>query len=226
MLDHSIETQSRIKKKIFFSSSIRKSGKKINFTDKKNQKSDIYKNKNLFKIDEIDVDEKLVSKNEPYGTNQSIKYFIGYNIDDAITMLRIKLPQMVEQVKWFDSNKTKSLKVTDKKLLRSDAKIWGKDSNLMDLTFDSELVSGENDKYTKTKKRIYRDKVNTNLPKENSSYKCFSSIMLDFVIIANKKCYPETHFEECKYDPKKARTENLINNELELSSSDDECDNE
>ena len=62
MLDHSIETQSRIKKKYFFSSSIRKSGKKINFADKKNQKCDIYKNKNVFKIDEIDVDEKLVFK--------------------------------------------------------------------------------------------------------------------------------------------------------------------
>ena len=96
----------------------------------------------------------------------------------------------------------------------------------MDLIFDSDLVCGENDKYTKTKMKIYRDKVNTNLLKENSSYKCFSSIMLDSVIIANKRCYSETHFRECKYDPKKARTENLINNELELSSSDDECDNE
>ena len=33
----------------------------------------------LFKIDEIGVDKMLVSKKEPYGTNKSIKYFIGYN---------------------------------------------------------------------------------------------------------------------------------------------------
>ena len=60
----------------------------------------------------------------------------------------------------------------------------------MDVTFDSELVCGENDKYIKTKMKIYRDKVNTNLLKENSSYKCLSSIMLDSVVIDNKNCYP------------------------------------
>ena len=96
----------------------------------------------------------------------------------------------------------------------------------MDLAFDSELACGENDKYIKTKMKIYRDKVNTNLLKENSSYKCFSSIMLDSVIIANKNCFPETHFQECKYDPKKTKIENLINNELESSSSNNEYDNE
>ena len=63
---------------------------------KKSRKSDIYKNKKVFKIDEIDVDERLVSKKEAYSTNQSIKYFIGYNIDDVIRMLRIKLPQTIE----------------------------------------------------------------------------------------------------------------------------------
>ena len=33
----------------------------------------------VFKIDEIDVDKILVSKKESYGTNKSIRYFIGYN---------------------------------------------------------------------------------------------------------------------------------------------------
>ena len=31
-------------------------------------------------------------KKEPYGTNKSIKYFIGYNDDDVIRPLYIKLP--------------------------------------------------------------------------------------------------------------------------------------
>ena len=33
------------------------------------------------------------------------------------------------------------------------------------------------------------------LPKENTSYKCFSLIMLDSVIRVNKKYYPQTLLE-------------------------------
>ena len=44
------------------------STKNINFNDKKNQKSDFYKNKKIFHIDDVDVNKILVSKKEPYGT--------------------------------------------------------------------------------------------------------------------------------------------------------------
>ena len=43
------------------------------FDDKKINKSNFYKNKKLFKIDEINVNRKLVSKKEPYCTKESIK---------------------------------------------------------------------------------------------------------------------------------------------------------
>ena len=45
----------------------------------------------------------LVSKKEPYATNKSIKYFIGYNDNDVIRPLCIKLPHMIGYVKCFDS---------------------------------------------------------------------------------------------------------------------------
>ena len=45
------------------------SGKNINFEDKKIRKNNFYKNKKLFKIEDIDINNILVSKNEPYGTN-------------------------------------------------------------------------------------------------------------------------------------------------------------
>ena len=41
------------------------SGKNINFDDKKIKKSDFYKNKKVFQIDNIDVNNILVSKKEP-----------------------------------------------------------------------------------------------------------------------------------------------------------------
>ena len=78
--------------------------------------------------------------------------------------------------------------------------------------------------------KLYRNKINTNfqgkkIPKENTSYKRLSVIMLDFVIRANKKCYPQTLLEEYKYEIKKNIVENLINDDLDPSSS-DESDNE
>ena len=43
------------------------SGKSIIFNNKKIKKSKFYKNKKLFKIDDIDVNKISVSKKEPYG---------------------------------------------------------------------------------------------------------------------------------------------------------------
>ena len=50
-------------------------------------------------------------------------------------------------------------------------------------------------------------------------------IMLGSVIRANKKYYPQTLLEECKYEIKKNKMENLISDDLDPSSS-DESDNE
>ena len=70
---------------------------------------------------------------------------------------------------------------------------------------------------------MYEDRVNTNLqgkvPKENASYKCLS-LMLDSVVRVNKKYYPQTLLEVCKYAVRKTKMENLINDNLDLSSSD------
>ena len=71
-------------------------------------KSNFYKNRKLFKIDDIDVDKILLSKKRPYGTIKSIKYFNGYNNVDTIRPLCIKLPQMIGYVNHFDGNKRMS----------------------------------------------------------------------------------------------------------------------
>ena len=63
------------------------------------------------------------------------------------------------------------------------------------------------------------------MPKENASYKCSSLITLDTVIRVNKKYYPQRLLEECKYAIRKNKVDDLINDDLDLSSS-DESDNE
>ena len=66
----------------------------------------------------------------------------------------------------------------------------------MNVEFDRKPIYGDNDKYIKTKIKSHGDKVNTNfhgnvIPKENASYKCLSSIMIDALIRTNKRHYPK-----------------------------------
>ena len=108
---------------------------------------------------------------------------------------------MIGYLKHFDSNKTKSFKVSYNKLLKKYKKKWEKISNLMNIEFDIEPIYGDNYIYIKTKIKMYENRVNTNfqgkkVPKENASYKCLSLIMLDSVISVNKKYYPQTFLEK------------------------------
>ena len=50
-------------------------------------------------------------------------------------------------------------------------------------------------------------------------------ITLDSVVRVSKKYCPQTLLEECKYEIKKTKMENLINDNLDLNLSDDETDN-
>ena len=50
-------------------------------------------------------------------------------------------------------------------------------------------------------------------------------LILDSVIKAKKKYCPQTLLKECKYEQEKIKTENLIDDDLEKSSS-DESDND
>ena len=207
------------------------SGKNISFNDKKIRKSTFYKNKKINNIEDIDVNNILVSKKEPYGTKNSHKYFIGYNDNDNIRPLCIRLPQMTGYARKFNENATMSFIVKDKKLLKKYSKIWETIEVLMKITFESKPVYGEDVKYINTKIKIYAGSLITNfhnkkMPKEKAPCKCLSIIMIDSVIKANKKYYPQTLLEESKYIQEKTKTENYINEDLEKSESDNDTNNE
>ena len=91
--------------------------------------------------------------------------------------------------------------------------------SLLNIKFDSEPVYGDNDKYIKTKIGTYGRNTITNfqgksMPKEKAPCKCPSIIMLDSVIKAKKKYYPQTFLEESKYEQKMIKIENLIHDEI------------
>ena len=212
------------------------SGKSINFNDKKTEKRDFCKNKKIFNIDDIDVNKILVSKKEPYGTKNSFKYFIGYNDNDVIRPLCLRLPQMTGYARKFDKNVTMSFRVTNnnKPLLKNCNKIWEKIEKLMRIDFESKAVCSNDDKYIKTKIKIYADSVITNfhnkkIPKEKVPCKCLSRIMLDSVLKAYEKYHPQTFLEECKYVQEKIKTKNYVDENLKIelvSDSNDETESD
>ena len=64
------------------------------------------------------------------------------------------------------------------------------------------------------------------MPKERAPCKCLSIIIVDSVFKANKKYYPQTRLEECKYKQEKIKIENYINEDLEDSESDSDTNDE
>ena len=82
-------------------------------------------------------------------------------VQKLIIKLCIKLPQMTD-VRKFDDNTTMSFKISNNQLLKKYNEIWKKVKNLLNITFDSEPVHGDNDKHINTKITTYGGSVITN----------------------------------------------------------------
>ena len=131
--------------------------------------------------------------------------------------------------KYFDKNsKYMNHLVKDEKILKKYLKIWSKIKRLIKKGLNSEPVY--NDKYIKTKIKIYNDKVYTNfqhnkIPKDNEYCACLSLIILDSILVnSDKEFYLQIFLEQCKYAMKNEKIVNTINKDLELSEFHDESD--
>ena len=84
-----------------------------------------------------------------------------------------------------------------------------------------------NDEYIKTKIKIYNNRIYKNfqlskMSKDNEYFTCLSVILLDSIFVnSDKECYLEILLEECKCAIKNKKIVNTINENLELSKSDD-----
>ena len=128
-------------------------------------------------------------------------------------------------------NENSTFRVKDKHLLKNYNIIWQKIEKLMKINFESMPVYGDDDKYIKAKKYIYAKNMTSNfhnkkIAKEKAPCKCLSIIMTDSVIKTNKKYYPQTFSEECKYIQEKIKTENYIHEDLGNSESDSNSNND
>ena len=74
--------------------------------------------------------------------------------------------------------------------------------------FKPKTTSGDGDEYKKTKIKTYKDGIITHFSNKNGSkkipekkvpHKCLPIIILDSIIYAYEKYYPQVFLEECKY---------------------------
>ena len=107
-------------------------------------------------MDDMDVNKVLVAKKEPYGTKNTLKYFIGYNHNDVVRPSCVRLSQMTSFAKKFNENATM---LKSKPFLKNYNKICENVEKLLKITFETKLVYGDDDKYIKTKIRIYADNM-------------------------------------------------------------------
>ena len=107
---------------------------------------------------------------------------------------------MTGYAKKFNENGTMPFRANNKQLLQKYNEIWEKAEKLLRKDFESKHVYGDDDKYIKTKTKIYENNMSTDfhnkkMPKEKATCKYLSIIMLHSVIKANKKYYPKTLLE-------------------------------
>ena len=112
--------------------------------------------------------------------------------------------------------------VKDKQLFKNYSKI------LMIIDFESETTYGnDDDKYITIKIKTYKDSINTSfynkigskkVTKEKIPHECLSIIIIDSVLYAYEKYYPQTFLEECKYMKENIKTKNYIDEELKSES--------
>ena len=124
-----------------------------------------------------------------------------------------------------------SLMIKDIQLLKSYNKIWKKIEKLMKIDFNTKTTYGDDDdKYIKRKVKTYKDKIITNfynkngskkIPEQKLPRKCLSIIILDTIIYAYEKYYPQMFLEKCKHAKENIKTKNYINEELKSESESD-----
>ena len=94
-----------------------------------------------------------------------------------------------------------SLMIKGKQLFKNYKKVWKKILKLMEIDFNTKITYGdEDDKYIKSKIKTYKDNITTNFYNKIESKKvleekildkCLSIIILDSVLYAYEKYYPQ-----------------------------------
>ena len=202
------------------------SSQKIKFRDKEVDKKKFYSSKEAILLDSVDLSKIFVSSRWKLN-DTTYKYFCGYLNNDVIKPLCVILPQMSRYIKYFDNNgKNMSFVTDDKEVYEKYNEIWNVVKRILKLEFTASPI--RDDKYILAKLKIFKKKnlttFNNNniIPIEKNHYICIPAIDIDSVLKTDKKAYPQTYLEECKYILKKRKPVSFIDSEIIDDDSDDD----
>ena len=105
-----------------------------------------------------------------------------------------------------------SFKISDKQVLKKYSGIWTNVEKLLETKFDSKPVYGDNDKYIKTKTKIYNGSMITNfhgtkIPKEKATTQVFINNNARFCYQSKEKVLSSNTFGRMQTWSKKHKNE-------------------
>ena len=175
--------------------------------EKKQTQQKFYAAKNPKKIWDANADNIVISKLIETKTNS--KYLIGYS-EKAIRPLILIMPKMSGYVKTFkvkDGDKDKNNKLMlfrkdDEKLLEKYKAIWTKVEDLKNIKLNALPVY--DDRYIKTKIKIYGDKIYTNfrgldVQKMIQNVNLLQSFLLILYLYSTKNITFKVYLDNCAY---------------------------
>ena len=180
--------------------------KTLKFSNTKINKKEFHKSKQAIDLDSVDTN-KIVLSDKFRHSEESFKYFIGYQEDKIVKPLCIILPQMNAYIKYFENGgKNLSFLIKNSEVWEKYEDIWNVIKNKLNIKFHSQPI--DENKYLKAEVREFNGNIKTNflgnnLLKENTHYTCIACIFVDSVLRMSKKNYPQVYLEECKYKVKK-----------------------
>ena len=131
-------------------------------------------------------------------------------------------------IKYFDDGgKNMSFVTDDEKVYEKYDEIWNVVKGLLKLKFTTSPI--QDDKYILAKLKVFRKKYittfnnNNIVPIEKNHYICIPVIDIDSVLKIDKKAYPQTYLDECKYKLKKRKLVSFIDSEIIDDDSDNDC---
>ena len=125
---------------------------------------------------------------------------------------------MNEYIKYFDDGgKNMSFVTDDEEIYEKYNEIWEVIRKLLKVDFTVGPV--RDDKYLVAKLKIF-DRINS------TSNTSIPAIDIDSVLKIDKRIYPQTYLEQCKYKLKKRKIVNFIDNEIIDDDTDDSYDSD
>ena len=202
--------------------------RKIKFGDKEVSKKEFYSSKQAISLDSVDLNKIVVSKKWKIN-DTTYKHICGYLNNDTIQPLCVILAEIDRYIKYFDDGGKNMSFVTDgEKIYKKYNEIWEVIRKLLKVDF---TVSPVRDyKYLVAKLKIF-DRINRttfnnnkSIPIERNHYIFIPAIDIDSVLKINKRAYPQTYLEQCKYKSKKRKIVNYIDDEIIDEDSDSDID--